>query len=98
MPDFLSKLLGDLVEVCVQANKLLGQLLPRLLLLVPCLDLPEHRRSMIVLSKTEHIKSNGGLQRLHREPLSFAFKYLTRTFRVNTFQQVSPSRRPETNE
>ena len=41
----LSRTLGDRVEASVQANQLLGQLLPRHLLIVPCLDLPELRQS-----------------------------------------------------
>ena len=43
--DVLFRTLGDQEEVFVQADQLLGQLLPRLLFLVPGLDLPELHRS-----------------------------------------------------
>ena len=46
MLDVLSRTLGDQEEVSVLANQLLGQFYPRhLILLLPCLDLPELRRS-----------------------------------------------------
>ena len=45
MLDVLSWTLGDQEEASVQANLLLGQLLPRHLLLLPCVGHPELRQS-----------------------------------------------------
>ena len=47
MPDVLSRILGGQVEVLVQADQLLGQLLPGCLPLLACLGLPEHRQSFL---------------------------------------------------
>ena len=45
MLDVLSWTLGDQEEASVQANLLLGQLLPRHLVLLPCVGRPELRES-----------------------------------------------------